>query len=203
MGSHPSFRVEGSGIDDTSLSRICQNFCPCHIHHDKEQCTCHSVPRAEPERSCGVGCAGLTQGTARPQALAGYWCSVYDHLHQLWINPTVLFLQVHIYPSQLFCPCLTPLSVGVLFPRGKIDPSIKEMLWIALLSSLLGEHPGHAEVTPRMTFSSIGDIGERASPSLSTSLSQCNSTVTSAVGEENTPFELKTQHAHSCYCMVR
>lgn len=203
MGSHPSFRVEGSRRDDKALSRICQNFCPCHIHHDKEQCTCHSVPDTEPERSCGVGCAGPSQGTAGPQALAGYWCSVYDNLHQLRIHPTVLFLQVHIYPSQLFYPCLTPLSVGVLFPRGKFDPSTKEMLWITLLSSLLGKHPGHAEVTPRVTFSSMGDIGERAGPSLSTSLSQSNFTAPSALGEENTPFELKTQHAHCCYSMVR
>lgn len=82
---------------------------------------------------------------------------------------------------------LTPPSVGVLFPGGEFDPSIKEMLWITLLSSLLGKHRGHAEVTPGMTSSSMGDISEEAGRSLSAGLSRSNSTVPPALGEENTP----------------
>ena len=37
-----------------------------------------------PERGCGTGCAALTQQGRK--LFARLWCSVYDHLHQLWIH---------------------------------------------------------------------------------------------------------------------
>lgn len=61
MTSSPASQVEESRGDATAQTRsgICQHFCPCHIDHDKQQCTHCSVPRAGPERGHGVGCAGL------------------------------------------------------------------------------------------------------------------------------------------------
>lgn len=132
-------------------------------------------------------CAGLTQRTAGSQTFAGYWLSVYDHLYQSEIHPTALFLRVHTSPSPLFYPCLTPLSAGVLFQGGEFAPGIKEMLWTALLSSILDEHHGHAEVIPEMISPSKGDIGEKAGPNLFADLSQFNSPVPPAPREKNTP----------------
>lgn len=70
---------------------------------------------------------------------------------------------------------MTPLSVGVLFQGGEFVPSIKEMLWTALLSSILDEHHGDAEVIPDMISPSMGDISEKAGPRLFADLSQPNS----------------------------